>query len=263
LIDTKDISINLFEVSLGKIRSYIELNNIDMAVKLLVDCYFLDRNLLFEIDHSKIKEMVVDFNFASDNIDNIIYIELISRYLDDKIFENKHYYFEDFLKENNIDVISEIDLTSGTYEINKLIYLLKNYFKNDTMSKYYLFENYEQVEKERINICKLLGELDPDNLEKYNDEIKDITQSIQIKKYSDALDKSKIYVDLEGIKKQVNKKIKDNFLRLQEYFKSLKNKPEALVFTTEDGDEHEIYKLKGNKYSDIYNDIIYENTLLF
>ncbi|MDR4984108.1 hypothetical protein RGU74_10505 [Bacillus cereus] len=263
LIDTKDIGINLFEVSLGKIKSYIELNNIDMAVNLIVDCYFLNRNLLFEIDNFKIKETIVDFNFKSDNIDYLIYIELISKYLDDKIFENKHYYFEDFVKGNYIDFISELDCTSSKYEMNKIIYLLKNYCDVDTMSKYYLFENYEEVEEERIKICKTLGVIDSENLENYNDEIKSITQSIQIKKYSNALDKSKIYVDLDGIKKQVYKKIKDNFLRLQEYFKSLKDKPEPIVFTPENSGENEIYKLKGNKYSDIYNDIVYEITDYF
>ncbi|SDK32142.1 hypothetical protein SAMN04487922_106130 [Bacillus toyonensis] len=260
LMDTDDVNINLFEVSLGKIKSYIELNNINMAINLIVNCYFLDRNLLFEIDNSKIKEVIVDFNFESDNIDYLIYIELISRYLDDKIFENKHYYFEDFLKGNNIDFISELDFTSSKYDRNKLIYLLKNYCDMDTMSKYYLFENYEQVEEERIKICRVLGGLDPENLDKYNDEIKNITQSIQIKKYSDALDRSKIYVDLDGIKKQVYKKIKDNFLRLQEYFKSYKHNPETFVLTPENGDENEMLKLKGNKYFDIYNDIVYEIT---
>ncbi|MDZ4520847.1 hypothetical protein ACS2BX_16220 [Bacillus cereus group sp. BceL300] len=260
LIDTKDISINLFEVSLGKIKSYIELDDINMAVNLIVNCYFLNRNLLFEIDNSKIKKILVDFNFAPDNIDYLIYIELISKYLDDKIFENKHYYFEDFLNSNNIKFISELDIINSKYEKNKLIYLLKNYCDIDTMSKYYLFENYEQVEEERISICKTLGVIDAENIEKYNDEIKNIMQSIQIKKYSDALDKSKIYVDLEGIKKQVYKKIKDNFLRLQEYFKSVENKGELILFTLENGDEDEVYKLKGNKYSDIYNEIVYEIT---
>lgn len=252
-LDPSDTKLNLLEVSIGKIKSYIELNNFDKAVELIVDCYLIGCNLIFEINNSKIIDIINNFKFDSGNINFLIYIELISKYLDDSFYEKKHYYFEDFLNFNNINFISEYDINSISYNQNKLIYFLKYYCDIDTMSKYYLFENYEQVEQERISICNILGNLDPENKNLYNDEIKEITQSIQIKKYSEAFDKSKIYVDVDGIKKQSIKKIKENFERLSEYFNSSKDN---YVYDKESGLTY--YKFKEDKYFEIYNDIVYE-----
>ncbi|MEC2076306.1 hypothetical protein [Metabacillus fastidiosus] len=108
------------------------------------------------------------------------------------------------------------------------------------MSKYYFFNRYEDVEEERIKICRLLTEIDSDNQEIYNDEIKEITRTMQIREYTAAFERSKIYVDIDGIKKQSSKKIEENFNRIVEYFNSARNKGEIIYFTIEENESNEL-----------------------
>ena len=258
LIDSKNAQINYFEISIGKIRAYTALDQIDLTVNLIVDSYFLNINLLLEIDTDTISSKIMSLLSSSSNLKIMIFIDLITKYINPTLFENKHDFLEDFLFEHKINLISELDISLFESDFQSLIYVLKEYCTIETMSKYYFFNRYEDVEEERIKICRLLTEIDSDNQEIYNDEIKEITQTMQIREYGAALERSKIYVDIDGIKKQSSKKIDENFNRILEYFNSARNKGEILYFTIEGDESNDIKKIKGNRYSDIYNSLIHQ-----
>ncbi|WP_186669095.1 hypothetical protein [Sporosarcina sp. BP05] len=257
LIDSKNSQINYFEISIGKIQAYTALDEIDLTVNLIVDSYFSNTNLLLEIDIETISSKIMSSLSSSSNLKTLIFINLITKYINPTLFENKHDFLEDFLLEFKINLISELDISLFESDFQGLIYVLKEYCTIETMSKYYFFNRYEDVEEERIKICILLTEIDSDNQEIYNNEIKEITQTMQIREYSAALERSKIYVDIDGIKKQTSKKIEDNFNRIREYFNSARNKGEVLYFTYQ-GDDGNIAQIKGNRYSDIYNSLIHQ-----
>lgn len=257
-IDYKNSKIHEFEINIGKIQAHLSIDDIEMAINIIVDSYFSNKNLLLEIDTEKITSRLKTEQLNSKNINILIFIELLSKYVNPVLFKNKQDYLEDFLLVNNIKLISEIDINTLDYDIDKMVYILYDFCTIDNIAKYYYFESQEQVEEERIKICRILTELDPHRKEIYNEEIKEITQKMQIREHSAALEKSKIYVDIDGIKKQATRKIEENFNRIIEYFNSMRNKGEPVVFTINGNFEGEIKKIKGNRYSDIYNDLIYE-----
>lgn len=258
LIDQKNSYIYEAEITIGKVKCYLGLNELEITIDLIVKSYFNGNDISLEIDTTQIYNRLLGMTYNHSNINILIFIELFTRYSDPSIPVKKHDFLEDFLIANNINLISELDLSQNIYPENNLIFLLKEYCTVDNMAKYYYFESQEKVEEERISICRLLTQIDYENITSYNDEIKEITKRMQIRAFTAALEKSKIYVDIEGIKKQSIVKIEDNFHRILEYFSSARNKGELMVFTLEEKIENNSTRFKGNRYSDMYNDIIFQ-----
>lgn len=68
----------------------------------------------------------------------------------------------------------------------------------DTSSEFY---SSNELYEERIKICQILIELDSRNHDIYSNQIKEYTAKLFINKKMSEIEQSKIYVDIEGIKK--------------------------------------------------------------
>lgn len=95
------------KISIREIQAYNALNKIDLTINLIVDSYFPNINLLLEIDTDTILSKIMS---PSSSIKTMILIDLITKYINPTIFENKHDFSEDFLLKNKINLISELDI---------------------------------------------------------------------------------------------------------------------------------------------------------
>ncbi|MBU8879233.1 hypothetical protein BGM26_09585 [Bacillus sp. FJAT-29790] len=253
------------EIFKGKINSYIGLENFEVALNLLIDSYLEEYEVIHDIDLIFMYESLLEEEYSYSNINILIFVELLTRYTDHNLEIRKHNFLEDFLVENDVNLISEMTFDLGKYPKEKLIFVLKEYCTIDNMSQYYYFETYEQVEEERIKICRILTQIDPDNKNDYSEEIRDLNEKSQIRVHTAALEKSKIYVDTEGIKKQALSLIDNNFNRITEYFSSSKSKGLPVEFYFNGENEKDGNTFKRNSYSEIYNEMIFQlrDTFIF
>jgi len=76
-----------------------------------------------------------------------------------------------------------------------------------------MFENQDDLDNERIDICSLLTQIDKDNFEEYINEISEINRNLLIRQGIKQIDESKIYVDVKGIRNSVEKDINESFER--------------------------------------------------
>jgi len=74
-------------------------------------------------------------------------------------------------------------------------------------------ENMDQVELERLEICRILSEMEPTNRQRYLDEIREITRRRVVRDRFEQVERTKIYVDTEGVKRQATKILRDTYLR--------------------------------------------------
>jgi hypothetical protein len=81
------------------------------------------------------------------------------------------------------------------------------------LDKFMVIENVDQVELERLEICRILSELDPFNRQTYLDEIRDITRRRVVRDRLEQVDRTKIYVDTGGVKRQAEKILRDTYMR--------------------------------------------------
>lgn len=82
------------------------------------------------------------------------------------------------------------------------------------------FSGSKQLQEERVKICNLLIELDPDNSELYEDELRALVRNSHIQSAVKQLQQSKISIDENEIKRWAEEAFIQDFGRLQELIKS-------------------------------------------
>ena len=121
--------------------------------------------------------------------------------------------YDNFLSSHGLNYPKEVEgILANLSELNA-IYFLRNISKQEVFDSSYWFENQDELDNERIDICSLLTKIDKDNFEEYVNEISEINRNILIRKGIKQMDESKIYVDVKGIKKSLEKDIKESFDR--------------------------------------------------
>lgn len=111
---------------------------------------------------------------------------------------------EDFFNFNNIRRPSEMGELVGKYDDSMLVYFLKNVCVPKTLDdSLVIFENTQERDKERVEICNLLVHIDTENMKEYEAEIREITQKLMINKELKKIDESRIHVNAEGIKEKL------------------------------------------------------------
>jgi len=197
------------------IKCFILTRQFEECINITVDSCLTNENLYVKLPIRKIisllednKESVSNKNIALPIIYDI-YSKWIDRDRDFKIFIA----YEDFLIENGLRMPSEIIPLIDSFDRPKLIYFLKNICIPKVMDSSEFFESTEEVEQERIKVCQILRDIDSDNDIIYYDEIKSITQKLWIDKGLRAIEGSKIYVDVEGVKKSTEKKLRESYNR--------------------------------------------------
>ncbi len=123
--------------------------------------------------------------------------------------------FDNFLCSYGLDYPHELGSCREMFDRNKLIYFLRNIAKQDVYYSSHNYESQDDLDNERIEVCLLLAEIDQDNIEEYYSEISEITRAQLIRKGIKQIDESRIYVDVKGIKKSLDKDLRENFIRSQ------------------------------------------------
>ncbi len=111
---------------------------------------------------------------------------------------------DDFFRFNRISRPSEMGSYSEKFGQNMLVYFLKNVCTAKTLDDSLdIFENTQERDKERVEICNLLTRIDSENTKEYENEIREITQKLMINKELTIIDESRIHVNLDGIKEKL------------------------------------------------------------
>ena len=133
----------------------------------------------------------------------------------------------DFFLMENIERPSEMHIFEGKYDKKMLVYFLKNVCTTKIMDDALcIFENTQERDQERVEICNLLTHLDPDYSKEYENEIREITQKLMINKELKIIDESRIHVNVDGIRDRlVNAEGAGN-----RFDKSLKNDFQRYLF---------------------------------
>ncbi|MEM5637826.1 hypothetical protein AAHH71_00865 [Bacillus toyonensis] len=177
-----------FEILVEKIKIYICLEEYEKAIKVIIDNYITGFNLIEDVDLKRILDDLEKKEKNNKNIDYPIVYELFTRYVGSEKEELRSDILEDFLNSYNVDLISELqEVDFKRFNKEKFIYFLKEVCVIDVLSKLWIIETEHEAEEERINICNLLAEIDSDNIEIYNEEIKEITRVKRIKTVKEKL----------------------------------------------------------------------------
>jgi hypothetical protein len=121
--------------------------------------------------------------------------------------------FEDALEAHDCSRPSELRDCVDRFDRAKLIYFLRNICVPQVMDGSVEFNSSAELEDERMAVCQLLAELDAARKAAYQAESTEIARRKLIKRRMQEIELSKIYVDIERIKKLAQEDFSETFAR--------------------------------------------------
>jgi tetratricopeptide (TPR) repeat protein len=201
------------EAICGLINCQIETNELEASLRLIIETIFKSPNLYLIIPFEKLFRKVESVGLSPVPISLSIVYDLYAKY--NNTIKESYIYdaYEDCLLQKGIERPSEIERVLDDESREQIIYFLKNICVVDIMKYSVVYENLEDVQKERIFVCQFLSRIDTENKNDYLEEIKKYTQQIIIRKGIQQIEENKIHVDTDGIKKSLEKNLNESFNR--------------------------------------------------
>lgn len=149
----------------------------------------------------------------SGQISHPILREFVSRTGSPDSLQKRDDAYEDFLASEGVSRPSELaDLKNNRFGGCGVMFL-RDVCIPQVMDNSVAFDSTESLLNERIAICRMLIDLDPDGIEEYSSEIRKITQYLIVQRGLREVEQSKIYVDVSGISRSIEKSLKESYGR--------------------------------------------------
>lgn len=194
-----------------KVDYFLHNKQYTRALNEIVENNLINANFASSINANKILELCLEQEALKSNISTPI---LFHQYYPQYVTKNFVWIsLDNFLNTNNLHFPKDIITKKEVFDNDKLIYFLKNICIQDIYDSSIWFENQDELDNERIEICTILSEIDNSNFENYISEISEIDRNLLIRKGVKQIDESKIYVDISGLKKSLYKDLNENLQR--------------------------------------------------
>lgn len=194
---------------------YARLSCLDELLSLIVNCAVKDTNFVEIMPLATCKQLLDEKNLPCSDVQQLIFLHVFSKYFSGDFDALKRDWLDDYFCSIDVEYPKEIFEQRDKIPLDQLKFFLKNICTEQAIDTLPCFKSTAEVSQERIDICKLLIELDAAEEKEYKDEITGIMRTIRIKARRQGIEKSKVYVDTEGLKRVAEQEISDDFMRLK------------------------------------------------
>lgn len=193
---------------------YLEEKKILAAEQLYVKNRLDNRFSVLRMDMQELfEQMAINVNKVKDSLCTPI----IAFLYDESDYATIYAHVANFLESNNLLKPSDIFSVYQNYQLDELIFFMKNICVDEILdSMYFAFESEDDVEAERINICQFLQKIDSKNENDYITEISHILKNKQIMQSVKYIENVKLDVDMNKIIEQHLNTFEDNFKRFRQ-----------------------------------------------
>lgn len=163
-----------------------------------------------------------DIRHLCGSIELPIILDVYWRTIDDSEHEtNRRSAYDEFLKAHACKRPSELRTIADEFKRDQLVYFLWLVCIPDVMDvAFNVFATSREILEERIQICSLLSELDPENKPQYADEIKEITKYLSIQDGLRDVDRSRVHINTEAVARWAEKQVKESFDRYKDLLRA-------------------------------------------
>lgn len=142
-----------------------------------------------------------------------VLLDLYSHYVDDQLDDLRSDAYEDFLLSNGFERPSQIESKLEQFDRAEVIYYLRFVCIASIMQVSTVYSSSRELEEERLAVIGILNKIDPVNSGIYEAEIRLITQNQMIQKCVRQVEQSKIFVDVDAVRRWAHKNLKETFNR--------------------------------------------------
>ncbi len=232
LFDSIDITKNQYvasQVRENMVKVFMAQGKVLNSIEIVIEHYLehpssINSYPIEELIHQVEKEVETDGE-AYQNISYCIFLSIASRIIHPKWEKNLSDVYENIIDRFEVDKPSQLKENDEGLDNSRLIYLLRYVAIPRILDDCTFFDSVDEIEKERIAICQMLLEIDPENGADYSSEIKIITTEAQITKMINHFNSGKIYVNEEGVLSY----IKNSHQRMYSQYQELVKLPELNI----------------------------------
>lgn len=258
ILDEEKLTIPYYEEVIQNLfKCYIATSNLSGAIKLYCHNFLQNKYLVSSLEANALLQAIdnVDIISVSNNIELPIFFNIVG-----SDFYSQYVAYDSFLNSINVERATEV-LDFDAFDHKAVLYFLKNVCKSDVMHYSLSFESSDDIENERIAICRLLVELDSENELEYFEEIANITQQSSIRNAIREVNKGKITININQLKSAEASNIKESFSRFRELASFTRNKDLVAIDSTS-----EILKNYLSNYeneSELFDKVVFTNDPAF
>lgn len=213
----------------NRVSSYLYMalladGDIEGAVEVVVDHCIKNTSayILYPLDNLIVG--VLSDKQVSGSIDAAILLRVASRNISTKWEGDISDVYEKIMTRFNETRPSFLISKIGEIGVERLVYFLRYICVPRVLDDTIDFASVSEIDEERISICQILIDIDPEFKDIYEVEIKSITREKNIFQALRKLESSKIFVDEAGIRLTVEGQLRDGFER----FKRLAQSPKLI-----------------------------------
>jgi|GEM_PF-2076383 len=193
---------------------YIDENKILEAENLYVKNRLENKYSILRMD---LKEIFNAIKVGDELIKKSICTPIICYLCNQNNYAEIYSYTANFMELNGLEKPSDICEIYQMFDRDELIFFLRYVCTNEILdSMYFVFDNEDQVETERIEICLFLQKIDRDNEGEYIDEISHLLKNKQIMQGVIYIEDAKIDLNVDKILEQYRSVFYDNFKRFKQ-----------------------------------------------
>lgn len=213
-------SVTYYENLLPAVECFVSAGLLRDAVRLTISAYLDNRNVAARLSIGELIEHVERQGLQQlrQFIELPILYDLFYRIYVVKELERADV-CEDFLRHHKLRRPSELKMAVQTFGLPALVYFLRFVCVPEVLDCSVEFESTEDVQQERIAVLQLLREFDPDRADDYSNEIRALTTSLTVARGLREVEQSRIYVDVQGVKRTVEKVLKESYSRYADLLK--------------------------------------------
>jgi hypothetical protein len=162
---------------------------------------------------------------ASQKAPYCILLSIASRYFHPRWERSLSDAFENILDNNDLERPAELYGLINNLGSEQTIYIMRFVAIPRIIDDLTIFEDVDEIESERIQICQKLLELDISNSQVHSNEIRIITKEAKVTHLVNHLDTSKIYINESGVLSHID----DSLTRSFKKYKALLELPELNI----------------------------------
>jgi hypothetical protein len=125
--------------------------------------------------------------------------------------------WKQFHKAHGLVKPSELKTRFSEFNSAEILFFLRNVCTQEIMELSSAFNSPADLDRERLQICIALSELDTDDTSSYDDEIIELTRRLSIEDGVQQVESSRVYVDLLGLQRWCHQNLNELFLRYLDY----------------------------------------------
>lgn len=196
-------------------RAFIAADQHREALRLVARAYRQNERLhsIFRLEPLLDKIELLPAGLPFDEIALSICYHIVNRFGGDKRIGAQADAAEEFVFSQDADLPSKMNIPSLEMTRDLVPLFLDQVCTPPILDKFMAIDSVDEVEVERLGICRILSEIDTANRQKYLDEIRETTRRRVVRERFEQVEKTKIYVDTDGIKRQAEKTLRDSYQR--------------------------------------------------